>query len=275
LKTLILLASLLVTSASFAGHSYYPQSFQDIVDEDSLSNEALRQEIKRVLRSSHQRHTNGPDTLGCSRGSEDCFTNNNLGYKGARRHLFGSTKLGHLKKASGQYYIRDVYCHKKFTTGKAGTIGPQSIPNSNYLNCEHTWPQSKFTRSDSGFQKSDLHHLFPTDSKANSVRGNYDFGHVSSGRAPTDNCSASQSARNKTYQPPVEHRGNVARAMFYFAVRYDGKINEKMEAALKRWHEEDPVDEAEMRRNDAIYAIQNNRNPFIDYPNLINNLNNL
>ncbi len=189
--------------------------------------------------------------------------------------MFGNMDLGHLKKSSDTYYLVDVYCHKKFTSGSAGTIGPMSIPNSNMLNCEHTWPQSKFTGSDRNFQKSDLHHLFPTDSKANSVRGNYDFGDVDNGKAPTSNCSASQSGRNRTYQPPREHRGNVARAMFYFAVRYNGKINSKMEAALRRWHEDDPVDEAEMKRNNAVYSVQNNRNPFIDYPNLINNLNNL
>jgi hypothetical protein len=264
----------LVTTLSFAGNSYYPQSFQDIVDEGSLSNDELRAEIKKVLRSSHRRHTNQPDTLGCNKNEGNCYSNVSLGYKGARRNMFGNMDLGHLQKDNGQYYLVDVYCQKKFTSGAAGTIGPMSIPNANMLNCEHTWPQSKFTRSDNRFQKSDLHHLFPTDSKANSVRGNHDFAQINNGRAPTTNCDASQS-NGRAYQPPREHRGNVARAMFYFAVRYDGKMKSPMENALRRWHEEDPVDQEERRRNEAVYKLQNNRNPFIDYPNLINHINNL
>ncbi|WP_127718139.1 endonuclease I family protein [Halobacteriovorax sp. HLS] len=274
MKNLILLASILFSTLTLAGHTYYPQSFQDSLDNGNLKDEALRQAIKKVLKSSHSKHSNGPDTLGCNRGEGQCYSNINLGYKGARTHLFGNVELGHLEQVDGKYQLVDVYCQKKFTSGSAGTIGPRSIPNSNMLNCEHTWPQSKFTGSDSRFQKSDLHHLFPTDSKANSVRGNHDFGIVNSGRAPTSNCSASQ-ATSRAYQPPFEHRGNVARAMFYFAVRYDGKINDKMESALRKWHEEDPVDQAEIDRNNAVYKVQNNRNPFIDYPNLIYKLKNL
>ena len=274
MKTFLLLSSLLITSFSFAGNSYYPQSFQDTLDQGTTTDDELRAEIKNVLRSSHKRHSNQPDTLGCNKSEGNCFSNVSLGYKGARKHMFGNMDLSHLNKDNGQYYIVDVYCHKKFTSGNAGTIGPMSIPNSNVLNCEHTWPQSKFTGSDNRFQKSDLHHLFPSDSRANGARGNNDFGIINSGRAPTNNCDASQTTGSR-YQPPREHRGNVARAMFYFAVRYDGKMKSPMESALRRWHEEDPIDEDEIKRNEAVFKLQNNRNPFIDYPNLINKINNL
>ena len=41
-------------------------------------------------------------------------------------------------------------------------------------------------------------------------------------------------------------------------------------STLKKWNEEDPVDEFEMTRNNLVYNLQNNRNPFVDYPSLVN-----
>ncbi len=271
---LIILTALFTsfTFNTFAGHPYYPQSFQDALERNELEDDQLKDELKKILTSSHLKHSGAADTLGCSSRSGDCYSHINLGYKTARKNLFGNMALGHLKKDNG-YYLYGVYCENKFTTSKTtGTIGPMSIPNSNVLNCEHTWPQSKFTGYQSGHQKADLHHLFPTDSKANSSRGNYDFGDVMNGKDPAPNCDESQvsSSGNRVFQPSINHRGNVARAMFYFAVRYNGRINSDMERSLRKWNIEDPIDQAERDRNDGIYGVQKNRNPFIDYPELIN-----
>ncbi len=272
LKSFLILASLVTTiQSTFAGHSYYPQSFQDSVERRDLQDEELREKLKRILTSTHQKRSGSADTLGCRSGSGDCYSHVNLGYKNARKHMFGDPKLGHLKKDGSTHYIVDVYCHKKFTTSReTGKIGPMSIPNSNVINCEHTWPQSKFTGSDSRFQKSDLNHLFPTDSRANGTRGNHNFGEVTNGREPAVNCKASSYGNSRRlFQPPTVHQGNVARAMFYFAVRYNGKISNDMERILKKWHLEDPVDDAERMRNEGVYLAQKNRNPFIDYPELV------
>ncbi|WP_052590568.1 endonuclease I family protein [Halobacteriovorax marinus] len=273
MKLLFILTTLFATftSTTFAGHSYYPQSFQDAVERGDLDGERLKDELKKILTSRHQVNHGKADTLGCSSNSKDCYSHINLGYKTARKHLFGNMALGHLQK-DDEYYLYGVYCENKFTSSRnTGTIGPMSIPNSNVLNCEHTWPQSKFTRTQSGHQKSDLHHLFPTDSKANSTRGNHDFGEVRNGKDPAPNCDESQvsSSGNRVFQPAVNHRGNVARAMMYFAIRYNGKIKADTERIFRKWHQEDPVDAAEIARNNGVYDVQKNRNPFIDYPELV------
>ena len=73
----------------------------------------------------------------------------------------------------------------------------------------------------------------------------------------------------KVFQPPRSHRGNVARAMFYFSVRYKIAIDPIQEHYLREWHNADPVDSKELLRNDRIREIQGNSNPFIEYPSLV------
>lgn len=201
--------------------------------------------------------------------SEKSF--NPLGYKrGAKPALFGYVDL---KKDQDGYFVEDVYCRKVIRT----SVGPNRIPNNNTMNTEHTWPQSKGSKREPF--RGDLHHLFPTDSRANSKRGNHIFGEVDRGESPYHGCSASKYGSVKGvdgertgvrgYQPPEEHRGNVARALFYSSVFYGKKITPLEEFYLKKWHKEDPVDAEEKRRNDLIEEVQGNRNPFIDYPELV------
>jgi endonuclease I len=70
------------------------------------------------------------------------------------------------------------------------------------------------------------------------------------------------------FEPPTVHKGRVARALFYFSVRYDIPLDPEEEAYLKKWNAEQPVDQEEITRNEEIYKAQGNRNPFIDYPEL-------
>jgi len=127
--------------------------------------------------------------------------------------------------------------------------GPWSYPT---WNREHTWPQSKLTASG---QKADMHNLKPADVQENSSRGNKPFGNVTSG---------------STYEPPTEAKGDVARILFYMATMYSSLNIESGVVGnldmLLEWNELDPVDEFEMNRNEVIYGIQGNRNPFIDNP---------
>jgi deoxyribonuclease I len=267
-------------------HNYYPLKFQRLVDGvkqnkgfdfTKSEQEVLRTELFKILSSHHQKVKNSPDKLGCSSSSNArCYIHSSLGYRGARKVLFGKI---HLEEDNRGYFVKDVYCRKEFTN-KQTNVGPNIIPNSNLLNCEHTWPQSKFTgRFGNDIQKSDLHHLYPTDSRANSVRGNYNFGEVN-GSAVPGNCEASRighdrrssGSRGNRFEPPTEHKGNVARALFYFSVRYQISISASEEAYLREWHIEDPVDAKERERNSIIYNVQNNRNPFIDYPELVTRL---
>ncbi len=262
---------------NFPQHSYYPHKFLVGIQSGTLQNDDLKNELYTVLTSEHQRTANGRDTLGCTQ-SDNCYEHQVLGYDGARKILFGKI---HLKQSQQGYFIQDVYCKKIFTS-KNAHVGPMTIPANEKINCEHTWPQSKFNRSfDKETQKSDLHHLYPTDSHANSVRGNFNFSEIAEDNGSLNDCDASRSGSSnfdhggdQFFEPPAEHKGNVARALFYFSVRYQIAIDNKEEVVLRKWHAEDPVDEEEKNRNEIIYQAQKNRNPFIDIPQLTNGISN-
>jgi hypothetical protein len=272
--TLLVLAATHFTSA-FADSTYYPTVFIQTIASGVVQNDDLKNQLNVLLTSRHQANGKGvADTLGCdTEGVNGCYAQRSLGYDGARRVLFGKLFL---KSDSNGFFIQDVYCQKKFSS--SAQVGPNTIPNQNQLNCEHTWPQSKFSKSyPADLQKADLHHLFPTDSKANSIRGNQDFTDVSSdnGDLTQDKCAVSKfgsSATNSNdgFEPPLTHKGNVARALFYFSVRYKISIPKTEEDVLRRWNDLDPVDQDEIDRNNAIFLAQANRNPFIDYPQLVN-----
>jgi endonuclease I len=140
------------------------------------------------------------------------------------------------------------------------------------LNIEHTWPQSKFTKKKSKVQKSDLHHLFPTDTQTNNDRANHTFYNLENSspmsECPTSKVGYNRPLRQMSFEPPTEHKGNVARALFYFSIRYKGHINDVEESVLRLWNILDPVDAEELRRNDMIELKQGNRNLFIDDPGL-------
>jgi len=100
----------------------------------------------------------------------------------------------------------------------------------------------------------DAHHIRAVDSKENSARGNKPYGTGSGYYTPADNV-----------------KGDVARIIFYLLVCYEEadnynvtKVAKSMDMLLQ-WNELDPVDDIERKRNEEVYKIQNNRNPFIDY----------
>ena len=184
----------------------------------------------------------------------------------------------HLKSDAEGYYVHDVYCNINYRE----RVAPDSMPSSGLINIEHTMPKKNFNDDLSYFEQvSDLHNLYPTNSKANSVRGHKDFSDLSGNATSSslEGCSASKYGYNfdagaKGFEPPSEQKGNVARALFYFSVRYDITIGEHEEALMRLWNILDPVDSFERSRNDKIEKIQGNRNPFIDdaqYADLISN----
>ena len=191
-------------------------------------------------------------------------------YREARTKLFNEI---HLERDEKGYFIKGVYCQEKYYPFNGEAPGNR-LPNSDKFNTEHTWPQSKFSRRfNANVQKTDLHHLFPTFSKINSERGNFPFAEVDNQRQVSCGESHSGQALNTGsgiyFEPPDTHKGNVARAMFYFSVRYQIAIDPIQEEYLKVWHREDPVDLAEKTRHEKIFKLQRNRNPFIDSPELV------
>lgn len=144
------------------------------------------------------------------------------------------------------------------------------IPHHTIMNIEHTWPQSLGAH---GIAKSDLHHLFPATSSSNARRGSFPFCDVLVVQWQEDGSKfGTNEFGEHCFEPPAQHKGNVARALFYFATRYDFSIDEHQEMYLRKWHTEDAVDAAELLRNSEIKSFQNVSNPFIDHPELVDEI---
>lgn len=162
-------------------------------------------------------------------------------------------------------------------TGRFVGSPPDEEPDDDVMNCEHTWPRARMSPRDSlaySHQQSDIHHLLPTISGANSLRGSERFGDVEDGRN-LDYLPAvygTDARGNIVFQPWRERQGDVARVIFYFSVRWGKAIRDDEEAALRGWMTDDPVDRRERARNDAIEGIQGNRNPFVDCPELVDRI---
>lgn len=139
------------------------------------------------------------------------------------------------------------------------------------FNAEHTWPQSKGA---TGQAKSDLHHLFSTDIEANSRRGSFPFGVVKAVKWTEGGSKlGTDGAGRQVFEPRDDQKGNTARAILYFYVVYGQRADlgnfRLEEGVMKRWHQQDPVTDVERARNDAVYAAQGNRNPFVDRPEFV------
>jgi deoxyribonuclease-1 len=223
--------------------------------------------LYKILASTHSIVSNKPDLIS-ETCSGQCFKHTSVGYDGARRIMFGETFK---ENDSEGMFVTDVYCGKKFYFNDVSQISNMA----SQVNIEHTWPQSRFSsKFDKNVQKSDMHHLYPTDSAANNRRANNEFGDI--GTTPdelnVENCSISKLGHltgNLIFTPPVGHRGNVARSLFYFSVRYDIQIDKNEEAILRKWNQMDPVDAVEKSHHEIVAKYQKVRNPFVDYPELV------
>lgn len=256
---------------------YYGQRVQQILN-GKESDENLRSELQKVLSSWHLPSKNGFDQIVEKCSSQQCYRHEPLTYKDARKVVFGDI---HLVMQKNSYAVQDVYCDTLRTKDQfpSNPPGPGKIPNPQIVNAEHTWPQSRFSRSfPKDLQKADLHGLYSVDSRANSSRSNDPFGEVSDSTSqvcPASKKGHSRSSGRIVFEPPDNHKGNVARALFYFAIRYQLNIDSEQESYLREWNQLDPVDENEIQRQQIIFESQGNRNPFVDIPELINHIEDL
>lgn len=157
------------------------------------------------------------------------------------------------------------------------------------LNIEHCLPKSWWGGADNEAYK-DLFNLNPSDQRANSQKSNYAPGHVQKGDK-FDNGSFRMDSKAKSqynyicWEPAEEYRGDFARTYFFMATAYEYlewtaypdyishssylMFSETIQQVLLDWHRADPVSDKEICRADRISDIQHNRNPFIDYPELV------
>ena len=164
------------------------------------------------------------------------------------------------------------------------------------INREHSMPKSWFNQASPMY--SDAYHLYPTDAKVNGQRSNYPYGECAGGtNLGTYNgvtalgrlgTSTFPGYSGKVFEPDDQYKGDFARTYFYMATCYNDRISTwtsdmlggnsfpvftswALDVLLK-WHRQDPVSEKERNRNDAVQRYQNNRNPFIDYPELVEHI---
>jgi len=172
-----------------------------------------------------------------------------------------------------------------FMTDKCGNYGKEG----DCYNREHSFPQSWFNKASP--MKSDMFHVYPTDGYVNGKRSSYPYGEVSSPTWTSQNGSklgsnTTPGYTGKVFEPIDEYKGDFARTYFYMATRYyteDGSwdINDMMNKSqpkawalsmLYQWHIQDTVSQKEIDRNNAVYGIQHNRNPFIDHPEWVDSI---
>lgn len=182
--------------------------------------------------------------------------------------------------------VWDMYSTCSWTHG-IKKCGNYSVVCDCY-NREHTIPQSWFNEESP--MVSDAHHIYPTDGKVNGQRSNYPHGECSGGTTLSGGKGRLGSSTfveysGTVFEPVDEYKGDFARTYFYFATRYQNIMTSfiggptfdhttypslatwSIDLYLK-WSRQDPVSEKEINRNNAIYAFQKNRNPFIDHPEL-------
>lgn len=193
--------------------------------------------------------------------------------------------------------ILDIYSEKPigpenynfiYLTSQCGSSGYSN--EGDCYNREHIVPQSLF--SEGLPMKSDVHFIRATDGYVNNKRDSYPFGIVATADFTSQNgskrgTSASPGYSNTVFEPIDEFKGDVARMIFYFVTRYQSKmagfstgdmlakntypsLQDWELKQLLAWHAQDPVSAAEIRRNNATYTFQGNRNPYIDHPEYVN-----
>ena len=191
--------------------------------------------------------------------------------------------------------VWDMYSNKvefEFGTNQDSGSGSQE---GEYYNREHSWPNSWFGGKVMPMY-TDLHHMYPTDKLVNNKRGNNPFGETANpswtsanGFSKLGPCTY-EGYSGTVFEPNDQYKGDFARTYFYMVTCYEEKLSDWYAAnsevrptidgstypglsawqlkLLMEWAKIDPVSEKETTRNNAVFGIQANRNPFIDYPGL-------
>lgn len=208
-----------------------------------------------------------------------------------RDHRYGLTT--HTVIPYGNLFapLREIWRDPEIPANVLLAYSSMSTPGfSSTWNREHLWPRSRGNTDQFGPDDSDLFHVVPTDTQVNSLRSNRYFDRSDpndpSYVIPASPFAPQASYDSNSWQPAPDERGDIARAMFYMDVRYNGTEAYTTDLELVAfapsgaqmghlntlllWHAEDPPDDSERARNDLIYAnYQGNRNPFIDHPEFV------
>lgn len=206
--------------------------------------------------------------------------------------------------ATGTYDVPNFMCDydvaadgtvlDRYTNDSQGNCSGGNLPNG--MNRDHIVPSSWWGGSNSSPQYTDLFNLFPSDASANSAKNNYPLGNVGAANYTTSNgtqvgSDSPNCIAANVFEPTTIYKGDFARAFLYMATRYEDVISSwetqnnvgdqaltsnsfmPYEACLMnillQWHQTDPVSQLEIDRNEAVFSIQGNRNPFVDHPEYV------
>jgi len=192
--------------------------------------------------------------------------------------------------------VWDIYSNCTFTFGVDQDSGSGGTSECEKYNREHSVPNSWFGGTVYPMY-TDLFHLYPTDKYVNGQRDNFPYGETNStlmyGNGSKKGAGSSEFGYlGIVFEPTDEYKGDLARTYFYMATRYlNTNFGQKDQgdvvfsynsstcnltsyavSLFLKWHRNDPVSEKEINRNNAIYGIQKNRNPYIDYPELVEHI---
>lgn len=188
----------------------------------------------------------------------------------------------------------------EYIWGQASVGGNQCGNGANHENScynrEHTLPKTYFGGQNAVPMANDAHFVIPSDYYVNSMRSNYPYGEISNPTWTSTNGTKIGSCSfpgygGTVFEPINEFKGDIARMQLFFVTRYedrlasfvpyqtassplDGTVDRGFKQwyinLLLKWAAQDPVSPREIARNNAVYARQKNRNPFIDHPEWIN-----
>ena len=189
-------------------------------------------------------------------------------------------------------YIIDIYSNCRYRPSDNGSSA-QNVGEG--YNREHSFPRSWFG-GEVAPMNTDVFHVYPTDIKVNSQRSNFPYGVCANGTRLTNGIYVAKGKlgtctypgySGTVFEPDDEYKGDLARTYFYMVTCYKDELpnwpgSPQLNYAgnrykafstwtinmLMEWTRLDPVSEKEIKRNEAVYEIQNNRNPFIDHPEL-------
>lgn len=261
--------SILLTLTLSVSFSQIPSNYYDSAN--SLTGFTLKTELKNIITSGHS--DQGYDALYfayVTTHSDNYYEND-----GSVLDFYSENPSG-----TDPYY---------FTHGN-NQCGNYTGENDCY-NREHIVPQSSFNENYP--MRSDVHHVIPTDGYVNNRRSSYPFGTVGSATWTSLNGSKVGNSNVTGYsgvvfEPIDEFKGDIARALLYFATRYENTVdgytsfemfNGTQDQVFQSWaidmlldwhYNIDPVDQSEIDRNNAAYNYQGNANPFVDHPEYAN-----
>lgn len=223
------------------------------------------------------------------------------------QYLVSDIKPREVGPGTSPTVIWDVYSDNptgpdpyNFTPGSVSSGGQQDNGSSTttegqFYNREHSVPLSWFSGStNSAGPGTDYLHIFPTDKVVNAVRSNYIYGEVATPSYTSANgsklgTSAIAGFTGEVFEPINEYKGDLARAFLYFVTRYQDNmpgwpggngaqafdpttypsVDVPYLQLMIKWHNQDPVSQKEMDRNNAAFSFQGNRNPYVDSPQYV------